>query len=304
MVGHKKDLEPMPEALQSSTAALKIMYKEDFDAQGALRIIREVEIMSRCQGHAGICRLDAVFETDDVVALALELCEGGELFQKLLKLRAFPESQAVPIFAQIVAAVAFLHANGVVHRDLKMENIMFSDASANAQIKLVDFGFARYASADELLYTPCGTADYVAPELAIHEGHAYQRHVDAWALGVVLFVMLCGFPPFAAKSDIELLQSISHGHFTFPTKYWSHISDEAKDLVRALLEVNPKQRLTPAAVLEHPWITRRRDAASTVQYSSAAVTATPPAEAQLRRSLLLAEHLIDVWLDPSPPFLR
>lgn len=145
----------------------------------------------------------------------------------------------------------------------------------------------------------------MAPEIAVHEGHAYQRQVDAWALGVVLYVMLCGFPPFSAAQDADLLRVIAQGRYTFPTRYWAHISEEAKALIAALLEVDPRKRITPDMALQHAWLQRYASPSELpAQHTAPLPVGSPPTESQLRFSLLMTEHLLQAKRDEDAVRLR
>lgn len=141
---------------------------------------------------------------------------------------------------------------GIVHRDLKPENLLYSTTDPDSPIKITDFGLAKKREKNQLLHTACGTPAYVAPEVLRKEN--YGKEVDLWSLGVVLYIILCGFPPFFSDNSAELFEIIKSGKFTFLDPYWTDISSEAKDLVRGLLTVDPKKRYTCEQVLSHPWI--------------------------------------------------
>ena len=151
-------------------------------------------------------------------------------------------------------AVLYCHQMGIVHRDLKPENLLYSSSDPHAIIKISDFGLARF-STDDLMTTACGTPSYVAPEILL--GRGYGPEVDFWSIGVVLYILLCGFPPFYEDSNEVLFENIKAGQFEFPSPYWDQISEPAKDLIRNCLKVNPRERFGAAQIQEHEWMTSR-----------------------------------------------
>lgn len=153
----------------------------------------------------------------------------------------------------ISGAIKYLHSIGVVHRDLKPENLIYSHKEDNKGcIKITDFGLAKFKEGGEKMATACGTPGYVAPEVLKNE--SYGPPVDMWSLGVILYILLCGFPPFYHVSTSALYKQIKKGEYDFPSPYWDDISDSAKDLVKGMLTVSPKARLKPQGVLDHPWV--------------------------------------------------
>jgi len=140
----------------------------------------------------------------------------------------------------------------MLSRDLKPENLIYSSRAADAMLKVTDFGLAKYLRSQESMRTPCGTPGYVAPEILKSE--AYGPAVDVWSIGVILYILLCGFPPFYDETAAGLYDQIKKGKYDFPDPYWTDISDSAKDLVKCLLCVDPKKRYTTDQVLTHPWL--------------------------------------------------
>jgi calcium/calmodulin-dependent protein kinase I len=151
-----------------------------------------------------------------------------------------------------------------VHRDLKPENLLYVNVEDNALIKVSDFGLARFMATKETLYTACGTPNYVAPEVIA--GHGYDALVDCWSLGVILYVMLCGFPPFYDEEEEALFQQIKNGHFEFPSPYWDNVSENAKDLIKNLLILDPSHRLTAEQILKHQWLSETNDNVQQLQF--------------------------------------
>lgn len=217
----------------------------------------EIEIILRHSHHPNIVTCRDIFLNGSKVYLVLELCRGGELYEKLWRKKFLTEREAAAIFRTIVNVVEYLHRQGVVHRDLKPSNILYSDESGKPEhIRIIDFGFAKQLRDENgLLMTPCYTAHYAAPEVLKKQG--YDAACDIWSLGVLLFVMLSGAPPF----DLEqgnytpefLLSRINETKINFDEGNWKHVSNEAKDLVKRMLNLDPRQRISASNILKHPW---------------------------------------------------
>lgn len=199
--------------------------------------------------------------------LIVELCTGGELFDRIVNAYesedgSFSEAQASSVIKQTAQGLKYLHTQGIVHRDLKPENLLFKTEDADSEIKITDFGLAKYTSDPNAtsMTTACGTPGYVAPEVV--SGLEYGSKVDMWSLGVIAYVILCGFPPFYHENHAELFKSIKACKYEFVEPFWDNVSESAKDLIRKLLVVDPEQRLSADQVLEHPWITNKDGAVS------------------------------------------
>ncbi|KNC84870.1 CAMK/CAMK1 protein kinase [Sphaeroforma arctica JP610] len=152
----------------------------------------------------------------------------------------------------MAAAVTYLHQNGICHRDLKPENILFAGKEMDSDIKVADFGLSKLTSDESTLNTACGTPNYVAPEIL--RQHGYGKEVDMWSIGVIAYILLCGYPPFYDENDAQLFRKIMKGDYEF-THGWDEISSSAKSLIGALLQVEPSKRLTAEQCLAHPWVT-------------------------------------------------
>lgn len=178
----------------------------------------------------------------------LELIQGGELFDRICEKQKYTEREARQVMYLLSNALTFMHSKGIVHRDLKPENVLLKTKEDDTSIKLADLGFAKILSnPNQLMTTPCGTPGYVAPEVI--SGHSYGPACDVWSLGVIFYILLCGYPPFADDNQEQLFNSIKKGHYQMDPAEWGVISDGAKDLVRKILVVDPKQRITAAQVI-------------------------------------------------------
>ncbi|KAI1233041.1 hypothetical protein IHE44_0006231 [Lamprotornis superbus] len=232
-------------AFEKSTCnkvAVKIINKRKFVASGLTE--------APC-----LIKIKNFFEAEDYY-IVLELMEGGELYDRVSRPVKMKEDTCKLYFYQMLLAVKYLHDNGIIHRDLKPENVLLSSSEEICLIKITDFGQSKILGEASLMKTLCGTPMYLAPEVLNSLGTAgYSRAVDCWSLGVILFVCLCGYPPFNEQNtQLSLKDQITHGKYTFIAKEWKHVSDMALDLVKKLLVVDPSKRLTTEEALEHPWL--------------------------------------------------
>ncbi|KAL3858100.1 hypothetical protein ACJMK2_012711 [Sinanodonta woodiana] len=241
--------------------AVKVISKKKFSVGGkhqvnfTKQVMSEVKILKALK-HPCIIRIEDVIDTPDVLYIILELVEGGELFDKVVELGLYDEPTAKLLFYQMVLAVKYLHDKGITHRDLKPENILLNTDSKETLIKVTDFGLSKFVDAGSIMKTFCGTPTYLAPEILKTAGTgSYTKAIDCWSLGVILYICLVGYPPFTdERKDLELPKQILGGHYTFPKQYWKDISDDAIDLVKKLLTVDPEKRITLSAALNHPWL--------------------------------------------------
>ena len=211
---------------------------------------QEVEIMSQLD-HPNIVRLFEIFNEDSTMYLVMEMMKGGELFDRIVEKESYTEKEACDTIRPLVDAIRYCHDQGIIHRDLKPENLLYESTDEGSVIKIIDFGLARFII-NELAFTAAGTPGYVAPELV--EGKGYGKEVDYWSLGVILYVMLCGYPPFYDDNNTILFQKILNIDFEFASPYWDNISDLAKDLIKKILCKNPAERYNAEQILNHPWI--------------------------------------------------
>lgn len=230
--------------------AIKIIDKATLQ-ENREALLTEISILKQVS-HPNVINLKEIFETRKKLYLVMDVLDGGELFDRIVENGTFSEKDASNLTRSMIAACDYLHGLGIVHRDLKPENLLYTDRTADAEIKVADFGLSKFVKNGELLQTACGTPGYVAPEVLLMQG--YGKEVDLWSLGVIVYILLCGFPPFYAESDAEMFELIKEADYDFPSPYWDKISDSAKDLVRGLLQKDPTKRLTSKKTMEHPWV--------------------------------------------------
>ncbi|MEE6515456.1 hypothetical protein FKM82_024240 [Ascaphus truei] len=223
----------------------KLKGKEDI-VENEVRIIKSIS-------HPNIVKLLDDYETDTEIYLILEYIKGGDLFDAITESIKFTEHDAALMLTDLCEALVYIHSKNIVHRDLKPENLLVQhNPDRTTTLKLADFGLAVHVT--EPIFTVCGTPTYVAPEILSEKG--YGLEVDMWATGVILYILLCGFPPFRSleRDQEELFQIIQRGQYEFLSPYWNNISDEAKDLISKLLVLDPMKRHSAMCVLQHHWI--------------------------------------------------
>ncbi|KAJ4840680.1 Calcium-dependent protein kinase 32 [Turnera subulata] len=218
---------------------------------------REVEIMRHLPKHPNIVSLKDTYEDDNAVHLVMELCEGGELFDRIVARGHYTERAAATVTKTIVEVVQMCHKHGVMHRDLKPENFLFANKKENAPLKAIDFGLSVFFKPGERFNEIVGSPYYMAPEVLKRN---YGPEVDVWSAGVILYILLCGVPPFWAETEQGVAQAIIRSVLDFKREPWPKVSDNAKDLVRKMLDPDPKRRLTAQEVLEHPWLQNAKKA--------------------------------------------
>lgn len=218
---------------------------------------REIQIMQHLSGQPNIVEFKGAYEDKHSVHLVMELCAGGELFDRIIAKGHYSERAAASICRAIVNVVHVCHFMGVMHRDLKPENFLLSDKSENAPLKATDFGLSVFIQEGKVYKDMVGSAYYVAPEVLKRR---YGKEIDIWSAGVMLYILLSGVPPFWAESERGIFDAILRGYIDFESDPWPSISSSAKDLVRKMLTQDPKRRITAAQVLEHPWIKEGGDA--------------------------------------------
>ncbi|KAG1703463.1 hypothetical protein DVH05_007411 [Phytophthora capsici] len=238
--------------------AVKCIAKASLGPQDVHSLKQEVEVMSSLN-HPNIVPLLDYFEEERYYYIVTPLCTGGELFDDLVKRKSYTEEDARVLMRKLASAIDYLHSRGIVHRDLKPENILLKTSAPGAEVMIADFGFARPMNGSRR-GTACGTPGYVAPEVV--QGEPYGAEVDCWSLGVILFILLCGYPPFPGANHATVLDKVVKAKYQFESPYWDEVSDEAKDLVSELLTVDRTKRLDASGILAHPWMDETR--ASTI----------------------------------------
>ena len=222
------------------------------DDEAALR--SEVDVLQKVS-HKNIVILREVFKCPSHFYMVMEVCSGGELFDRITEKDHYTEEEARICLKQIAEGLEYIHAINVVHRDLKPENLLYSGPEEDATIKLADFGLAKLLDSQTMLHTACGTPGYVAPEVLMEKGYGTQ--VDMWSYGVIAYILLCGFPPFYDDNNSALYRAIKSGKYDYPSPFWDDVSSNAKSFVDALLVLDPAKRLTATQTLNHPFITQK-----------------------------------------------
>lgn len=212
---------------------------------------REIQIMQHLSGQPNIVEFRGAYEDRYSVHVVMELCAGGELFDRILAKGHYTERAAASICRAIVNVVHICHFMGVMHRDLKPENFLLASKDEGAMLKATDFGLSVFIEEGKVYRDIVGSAYYVAPEV-LHR--RYGKEIDIWSAGVILYILLSGVPPFWAETEKGIFNAILQGEIDFVSDPWPSISDGAKDLIRKMLTQDPKKRVTSAQVLEHPWL--------------------------------------------------
>ncbi|KAL6583919.1 Calcium-dependent protein kinase 10 [Orobanche minor] len=218
---------------------------------------REVAIMSILPEHQNIVKLRATYEDNDAVHLVMELCEGGELFDRIVARGHYSERAAAAVARTVAEVVRMCHQHGVMHRDLKPENFLFANKKENSALKAIDFGLSVFFKPGERFSEIVGSPYYMAPEVLKRN---YGPEVDIWSAGVIIYILLCGVPPFWAETEQGVALAILRGVIDFKREPWPQVSESAKSLVRQMLEPDPQKRLTAQQVLDHPWIQNSKKA--------------------------------------------
>lgn len=237
--------------------AVKCLNKRKVKLDKLKQLQQEIRIMVQLD-HPSILRLHEFYETRDVIYMVLELCQGGELLDRLHAQEGekFPEKIACQYVYTILSAVRYCHSHDIVHRDLKLENFLFETKERDSDLKLIDFGLSQYfrpTAPGEMLTKSCGTPYYVSPEVL--EG-SYNLKCDVWSVGVIAYMLLSGSPPFSGKTDAETLQAVRSGRWRFNENQWRFISLPAKSFIRACLERSLNKRPSSEEALLHPWFAK------------------------------------------------
>ncbi|XP_056589279.1 calcium/calmodulin-dependent protein kinase IGb isoform X2 [Triplophysa dalaica] len=210
----------------------------------------EIAVLRRIQ-HENVVCLEDFYESRTHYYLVMQLVSGGELFDRILDRGVYSEMDASVVIRQVLEAVSYLHESGIVHRDLKPENLLYYSPDENSKIMISDFGLSKIEE-NGIMSTACGTPGYVAPEVLAQK--PYSKAVDCWSIGVITYILLCGYPPFYEETETRLFSKIMKGQFEFDSPFWDDISESAKDFIRNMMQKNPKMRFTTEQALRHPWI--------------------------------------------------
>ncbi|KAL4325560.1 hypothetical protein GQ457_11G032330 [Hibiscus cannabinus] len=239
--------------LKGQSVAIKIISKAKMTTAISVEDVRrEVKILKALSGHKHMIKFHDAFEDANNVYIVMELCEGGELLDRILSRGGrYTEGDAKKIIVQILSVVAFCHLQGVVHRDLKPENFLFTTRDEDAPMKIIDFGLSDFIRPDQRLNDIVGSAYYVAPEV-LHR--SYSVEADMWSIGVITYILLCGSRPFWARTESGIFRSVLRADPNFDDSPWPSVSSEAKDFVKRLLNKDHRKRMTAAQALAHPWL--------------------------------------------------
>ena len=238
--------------LSNQYRAMKIIHFKTSSDNVLDTIQKEINILKSLD-HPNIIKVYEFFKTEKYIYIINELCTGGELFDKILDVKYFSESVAKNIMKQLFSAMSYCHEKGIIHRDLKPENILIESSEEKYKdffhIKIIDFGTCEILKKGKLT-EQIGTSFYIAPEVL---RNGYNEKCDLWSCGIILYILLCGSPPFYGKNEKEIFAKILNGNFSFKHKIWNKVSNEAKNLVKKLLEINPDKRISAKKALEDAW---------------------------------------------------
>ncbi|XP_057436347.1 calcium-dependent protein kinase 26-like [Lotus japonicus] len=229
-----------------SIAKRKLLTEEDVED-----VRREIQIMHHLAGSPNVISIKEAYEDAVAVHVVMELCAGGELFDRIVERGHYTERKAARLARTIVGVIESCHSLGVMHRDLKPENFLFVNEQEDSPLKAIDFGLSAFFKPGEIFNDVVGSPYYVAPEVLRKR---YGPEADVWSAGVIVYILLCGVPPFWGESEQDIFEAILHGDLDFTSDPWPSISESAKDLVMKMLVRDPRKRLTAYDVLRHPWI--------------------------------------------------
>jgi len=242
---------------QNAVKIIDLYHNSDFNILDS--ILCEVNALAVLPPHPSIIALHEVYQSETNVYIVLELAPNGELFDYVNKHVKLPEKTTCMLMEQLFQGIEHLHSHNVVHRDIKMENILLNDKFG---IKLTDFGFAKLLNDGERLYDLCGTLSYLAPELirasmGVNKA-GYGVEVDMWACGVLLYTLITGHPPFSHHKQLQLMRQIQDAKYNKNCEAWKQLSPSVQTLIGSLLQPNPSERLTAKQALQHPWFNNKR----------------------------------------------
>ncbi|OIS97830.1 PREDICTED: calcium-dependent protein kinase 26-like [Nicotiana attenuata] len=229
-----------------SIAKRKLLTPEDVED-----VRREIQILHHLSGHPNVISIKAAYEDAVAVHVVMELCSGGELFDRIVKQGHYSERKAAELSRTIVSVIEACHSLGVLHLDLKPENFLFVNEEEDSPLKIIDFGLSTFFKPGQIFSDIVGSPYYVAPEVLLKR---YGQEADIWSAGVIIYILLTGVPPFWGESEQEIFDEVLRADIDFVSDPWPNISEDAKDLVRRMLVRDPRERLTAHEVLCHPWV--------------------------------------------------
>lgn len=230
--------------------AIKRIKKDHKNAKSLDSLLKDVEVLKTLD-HPNIIKVYEFYQDEQAFYIVTDLCSGGELFEQIIKEKNFNERKAAELMRQMLSAMAYCHEKGLVHCDLKPENVMFESQANNNLVKIIDFGNSSFIKNEEKLTNKFGTVYYVAPEVL---KCSYNEKCDVWSLGVILYVILSGKPPFDGVNDQAILKKVFEGKYSMDGPNWEGISEDAKDLITKMLTYDYNQRISAKQCLEHKWI--------------------------------------------------
>ncbi|CAD8109050.1 unnamed protein product [Paramecium sonneborni] len=230
--------------------AVKIIHKSQTSKEEQERLMNEVNMLQKLD-HPNIIKIYEFYQDERFFYIVTELCTGGELFDKIRQEGSFSEKKAADIMKQILSAINYCHDEKIVHRDLKPENLLYESEKENSMLKIIDFGTSKEFVPNQKLNQKLGTPYYIAPEVLKKK---YDEKCDIWSCGVILYILLCGYPPFDGKTEEKIMEKVSKGAYSFETQEWEEVSKEAKDFIRKMLQIEPNKRYSAQQALNDPWI--------------------------------------------------
>ncbi|CDR94798.1 calcium-dependent protein kinase 4, putative [Babesia bigemina] len=232
--------------------AVKVILKSSVKRKGDHEsLLREVNVLKSLD-HPNIMKIFEFYEDEKYYYFVTELYTGGELFDEIVSRKCFSEQDAAKIIKQVLSGINYMHKQNVVHRDLKPENLLLESKEPNANIRIIDFGLSTYCDLNSKMKDKIGTAYYIAPDVL--KG-VYDSKCDIWSIGVILYILLCGFPPFNGANESEIIKKVQTGKYTFDLPQWRKVSESAKDLISRMITYNPAKRISANEALEHHWLT-------------------------------------------------
>ncbi|KAF8821295.1 calcium-dependent protein kinase CDPK3 [Cardiosporidium cionae] len=231
--------------------AVKVISKKQVkQTTDTASLLREVELLKQLD-HPNIMKLYEFFEDSGYFYLVGEVYTGGELFDEIINRKRFNEIDAARLVRQVLSGITYMHRNKIVHRDLKPENLLLESKAKDANIRIIDFGLSTHFEASKKMKDKIGTAYYIAPEVL---RGTYDEKCDVWSIGVILYILLSGCPPFNGENEYDILKKVERGKFSFDLPQWKKISEPAKDLISKMLTYIPSMRISTKAALEHQWL--------------------------------------------------